>query len=204
MEEQIGAMMIGNNNECWGQYGFVISEGEEEEEEGEIKEDDDLEKRMTEALEVMSKGIVSEERFLTSKRLIDFQGMLKEIVQRWRKDTDALTRDVRDDFIFQRKLTTCWYVYVGMCERHCKENICDVDALKFLLHGRKLKQNKLGGYVEVEGGLRLLEFGLGPSVDAHSMKLWGGVERKKQREFVLTRFIVPCFTCPASARVVRV
>ena len=128
---------MGMNPDCWGcqhnrpsqtehdccGYGFVISEGEEEEEEGEIKEEDDLEERTTDALEVMSKGIVSEECFLTSRRLNDFQGMLKEIVQRWRKDTDALTRDVRDDFIFQRKLMTCWYVYVGMCERHCKENV---------------------------------------------------------------------------------
>ena len=106
VEKQNGAMMIGNNNDCWGcrhnrpsqtehaccQYGFVISEDEEEEEEEEGKIKDDMEERISQALEVMSRGIVSEERLLTSRRLIDFQGMLKEIIQRWRKETDALTR----------------------------------------------------------------------------------------------------------------
>ena len=83
-----------------------------------------MEERISQALEVMSRGIALEERLRTSKRLNDFQGMLKEIIQRWRKEEkDALTRHARNDFIFQRKLMTCWYVYLGMCERHCKENV---------------------------------------------------------------------------------
>ena len=142
-EEKNGAFMI-SNNDCWGcrhnrpsqtehaccNYGFVISEDEEEEEgeikeeeEGEMKEEEEevKERRITQALEVMRPGIVEEERLRASIRLNDFQGMLKEIIQTWRKEEDGLTRHASKNFIFYRKLMTCWYVYLRMCERHCKE-----------------------------------------------------------------------------------